>query len=215
MGIKTEFDPRGMRSALLGSHGVVIFLVLFSCWSLYRVVKRAPTRFHVPHDFVMQHVVFGRAGWAIDVFCYIALVLLLIAMVRSTRDKVEIALFIGWVGPVVINPLRMAIPKYTSRIWWVEICLQTVFILASIIVLLRVMRKTPDRRHPGLPDSRYLTGIRAKASPDRQAQVITNRKSSILGRFSTRTNTRCPKRLRFILPSNDLMSANIGSIRAL
>jgi hypothetical protein len=64
------------------------------------------------------------------------------------RDKVEIASFIGWVGPVVINPLRMAIPEYTTRIWWAEICLQTVFILAPIIVLLRVIRKTPDRRHP-------------------------------------------------------------------
>jgi hypothetical protein len=126
----------------------VIFLVLFACWSLYRVVRRAPSRFHVPHDFVMQHGVFGRAGWAIDVSCYIALTLLLAAMVRSTRDKVEIALFIGWVGPVVINPLRMAISEYTARIWWAEICLQAVFILASIIVLLRVIRKSPDGRHP-------------------------------------------------------------------
>src|SRR5271169_1069999 len=50
-----------------------------------------------------------------------------------------------------------------------------------------------------LPDSRYLTGIRAKASSDRQAQVVTNRKSSILGRFSTRTNTRCPKAFAFHL----------------
>jgi len=136
-----------MKSALLRSRGVVIFLVLFSCWSLYRVVRRASSRFHVPHGFVMQHGVFGRAGWAIDVFCYIALVFLLVAMVRSTQDKVEIALFIGWVGPVVINPLRLAIPQYTARIWWAELCLQTVFILASMIVLLRVIRKSPDRRH--------------------------------------------------------------------
>jgi hypothetical protein len=148
MDTNSESDPRGVSSALLGSRGVVIFLVLFSCWSLYRVVRHVPSRFHVPHDFVMQHGVFGRAGWAIDVFCYTALVLLLIAMVRSTRDKVEMALFIGWVGPVVINPLRMAIPEYTSSIWWVEICLQMVFILASIIVLLRVIRKTPERRDP-------------------------------------------------------------------
>ncbi len=148
MDTNTESDPSGMKSALLGSRGVVIFLVLFSCWSLYRVISHAPARFHVPHGFVMQHGVFGRAGWAIDVFCYTALVLLLIAIVRSIRDKVEMALFIGWVGPVVVNPLRMAIPEYTSSIWWVEICLQTVFVLASIIVLLRVIRKTPDRRHP-------------------------------------------------------------------
>lgn len=136
-----------MSSELLGSRGIVIFLVLFSCWSLYRVIRRAPSRFHVPHDFVMQHALFGRAGWVIDVFCYTALVLLLIAMVRSTRDKVEMALFIGWVGPVLINPVRMAIPEYTSWIWWAEISLQSVFILASIIVLLRVIRKTPERLH--------------------------------------------------------------------
>ena len=148
MDTNTECEFRGMKSALLRSRGVVICLVLFSCWSLYRVIRRAPSRFHVPHDFVMQDGVFGHAGRAIDVFCYIALALLLVAMLRSTRDKVEIALFIGWVGPVVINPLRMAIPQYTARIWWAEICLQTVFILASIIVLLRVIRKDPDRRHP-------------------------------------------------------------------
>jgi hypothetical protein len=116
----------------------------------------------------MQHGVFGRAGWAIDVFCYIAVALLLIEMVRSTRDKVEIALFIGWVGPVVINPLRMAIPEYTSLIWWAEICLQTVFFLSSMIVLLRVIRKAPDRRHPKVERKSTLAELSAhdkKLSP--------------------------------------------------
>lgn len=148
MDTNTESEPGGLMSAFLRSRGVAVFLVLFSCWSLYRVVRHASSRFHVPHDFVMQHRVFGRAGWAVDVFCYIVVALLLIEIVRSTRDRVEIALLIGWAGPFVINPLRMAIPEYTAQIWWAEICLQTVFILASIIVLLRMIRKTPDRRLP-------------------------------------------------------------------
>jgi hypothetical protein len=136
-----------MKSAFLRTRGFVIFLVLLSGWSLYSVVRRASSRFHVPHDFVMQHGVFGRAGWAVDLFCYIAVVLVLIAMVRSTRDKVEIALFIGWAGPIVINPLRMAIPEYTTSIWWAEICLRSIFILASITVLLRVIGETSGARH--------------------------------------------------------------------
>jgi hypothetical protein len=128
MHTNTESERGGMGSTMLRSRRFVILLVLFSCRLFYRAIRRPDSRFHVPRDFVMQHSIFGRAGLALDVFCYIAVVFVSTGMVRSTRNKAEALLFIGWVGPVVINPLRMAIPIDTSWIWWVEISLQAMFI---------------------------------------------------------------------------------------
>lgn len=142
----SKSEHRSLTSALLDSRGFLMFLVLFSCWSLYRGVRHASSRFHVPHSFVMKHAFYGQAGWAIDLICYISVGLLLIGMVRSTRDTVEVVLFVGWVGPVVINPLKMLVPGHASIVWWVELGMGLVFFLASATVLVRLLRRTPDKK---------------------------------------------------------------------
>jgi hypothetical protein len=99
----------------------------------------------------MQHEVFGRVGWAMDLLVYLGVTFVLLVFVTSTRDKVEMALFIGGLGPSVINPARMLVPKYSSAIWWVEICLTLVCFVTSIIVFSRLIRR---RSMPGeLPNS--------------------------------------------------------------
>ena len=71
-----------------------------------------------------------------DLFVYLGVVFVLFAFVTSTRDKIEMALFIGGIGPFVINPARMLVPKYTSAIWWVELCFTLLFFVTSIAVFL-------------------------------------------------------------------------------
>src|ERR1700745_1836859 len=118
-----ELEGRSLRNSLIGSRGLAVFLILLSAWSLYASVRHPSARFHIPHDLVMQHGVFGRVEWVMDLFVYLGVTFLLFAFVTSTRDKVEMALVIGWMGPIVINPTRMLVPNHTSAIWWVELCL--------------------------------------------------------------------------------------------
>jgi hypothetical protein len=134
MDASEDLEHRSLRNALIGSRGFAVFLILLSAWSLYTSVRHASTRFHVPHDLVMQHGVFGWVGWAIDLLVYLGVTFLFFTFVTSTRDKVEMALFIGGLGPSVINPARMLVPKYTSSIWWVELCLTLLCLVTSIIV---------------------------------------------------------------------------------
>ena len=89
---------------------------------------------------------------AIPLFVYLGVTFLLFAFVTSTRDKVEMALVIGWMGPIVINPTRMLVPNHTSAIWWVELCLTLVFFVTSITVFLRLIR---GQSMPGAPPDSY------------------------------------------------------------
>ena len=146
MSASEELERRSLGNALTGSRGCVAFLILLSAWSLYTSVRHASARFHIPHDLVMQHEVFGRVGWTMDLLVYLGVTFVLFALVTSTRDKVEMALFIGGLGPSVINPARMLFPKYTSAIWWVELCLTLVCFVTSIIVFSRLIRR---RSMPG------------------------------------------------------------------
>jgi hypothetical protein len=152
MAADEELEGRSLGNALIGSPGFAVFLILLSAWSLYRSVRHASARFHSPHDLVMQHGVFGRAGWAMDLLVYLGVTFLLFAFVTSTRNKIEMALFVGGIGPSVINPARMLVPKYTSAIWWVELCLTLVFFVTSITVFLRLIRRGSMRSEPSNSD---------------------------------------------------------------
>jgi len=74
------------------------------------------SRSHVPRYYSIQHALPGRAGWTLDLICYVLVSILMVEMVHSAGEKAEMAFFIGLMGPIVINPLRMAIPRYTSVI---------------------------------------------------------------------------------------------------
>jgi hypothetical protein len=141
MDASEALERRSLGKALIGSRGFVVFLILLSAWSLYTSVRHASARFHIPHDLVIPHGVFGRVGWAMDLLVYLGVTFVLFALVTSTRDKVEMALFIGGLGPCVINPARMLFPKYTSAIWWVELCLTFVCLVTLIIVSSRLIRR--------------------------------------------------------------------------
>jgi hypothetical protein len=145
MDTETDSERRDIGRAILRSRGLLIFFFLLSCLALYEDVRHVSSRFHVPRDFVIQHALPGRAGWTLDVICYVLVSILMVEMVRSAGEKVEMAFFIGLIGPIVINPLRMAIPRYTSVIWWVEVGLEIVLFLSSTFLLLRVIRKTPNQ----------------------------------------------------------------------
>jgi hypothetical protein len=142
-----DLEKSQFKNPVTGSRGFAVFLVLLSAWSLYSNIRHASARFHIPHHFVANYELFGRFGWAMDLLLYIGIVFLLFGFVTSTRIKIEMALFIGWVGPIVINPARMFLPRYTSEIWWVELCLTLVFFMTSIVVFLRLIRRR------ALPDS--------------------------------------------------------------
>ena len=148
MDTSKELERRSLEDTLIGSRVVAAFLILLSAWSLYSNIRHASARFQIPHNLVMQREPFG--GWAIDLFVYIGFAVLLIGFVTSTRDRVEMALFIGLFGSTGINPARMLVPQYTSAIWWVELCLTFVFFVTSITVFWRLIRRPST---PGTPPS--------------------------------------------------------------
>src|ERR1700679_338262 len=84
-----ELERRNPGNALIGSRGFALFLVLLSAWSVYTSARHASARFHIPHDLVMQHGVFGWVGWAMDLLVYLGVAFLLFAFVPSTPQKVE------------------------------------------------------------------------------------------------------------------------------
>jgi hypothetical protein len=134
--METGNDLESVGNTLIRSRVFAAFLILLSAWSLYSNVRHASVRFAIPHNLVIRHEPFG--GW-IDILAYIGFPVLLVGFVTSTRDKIEIALFVGMFGPIVINPLRMLFPHHTSAIWWVEQWLLLVLLVTSIIVFLRLI----------------------------------------------------------------------------
>lgn len=148
MDANEELERRSLGKALIQSRGFAVFLILLSAWSLYTSIRHASARFHIPHNLVMHHTLPGRAGWAIDLFVYLGVTFLLFAFVTSTRDKIEMALFVGGIGPFVIDPARMLVPQYASAIWWVELCFTLVFFVTSIAVFWRLIRR---QSMPGTP----------------------------------------------------------------
>ena len=164
-----ELERRGPGNVLIRSRGFAISLVLLSAWSLYASVRYASARFHIPHNLVMHHALSGRVGWALDLFVYLGVTFVLFACVTSTRDKVEMALFIGGLGPFVINPARMLVPKYTSAIWWVELCLTLVCFVTSIIVFSRLIRRRSMPGELSNSDQVVLTG---SSTPMRRSDAL-------------------------------------------
>jgi hypothetical protein len=152
MDANEELEHRSPGKVLIRSRGFAVFLILLSAWSLYTSIRNASARFHISHNLVTHHALSGRLGWAMDLFVYFAFIFLLIGFVSSTRDKVEMALFIGGIAPIVINPARMLVPQCTSGIWWIELCLTLVFFVTSITVFWRLIRRHSTPGTPPSPD---------------------------------------------------------------
>ncbi|HEX4582523.1 MAG TPA: hypothetical protein VH139_10700 [Acidobacteriaceae bacterium] len=144
--VKSESrDPWPM---LVESRGIAIFLILSACWTLYLSVRHLSARFLLPHYFAIKCNLFGSSGWAfgsigwaVDIFVYMTIAYLFFSLLQSLRDKVLRGLIIGLIGPVLINPVKMLVPKYASVIWWIELCLTMMFFVTSLILLFRTVRR--------------------------------------------------------------------------
>jgi hypothetical protein len=146
MGTETNTNAGTTADMLIWRPGFAVFFTLLAGSSLYLDVKHASSRFRIPHDLMAQHPFSGRIGWAFDSACYLFTIFLLIELVRSAQSKLELAWFVSWIAPLVINPLRMAIPAYTTMIWWAESCLNVVFFVASVLVLLTLFRNRRETK---------------------------------------------------------------------
>ncbi|HEY3989005.1 MAG TPA: hypothetical protein VGM02_06885 [Acidobacteriaceae bacterium] len=143
-----ESESRDPWQMLVESRGVAIFLTLSACWTLYLSVRHLSARFLIPHYFAIKCNLFGSSGWAfgsigwtLDVFVYMGTAYLFFSLLDSLRDKVLRGLIIGSVGPILINPVKMLVPKYASAIWWIELCLTMMFFVTSLVLLLRTVRR--------------------------------------------------------------------------
>ena len=146
MGTSAQQEHLGIGQLLSSRRGFVVLIVLLSCWSLYLKYRNPSARFHVPHSFVTSFTEFGRAGIAIDLFTYLWVVWLGLLFVKSAEDWVSRALFVGFIGPVAINPLKMLVPRYAFVVWWVELLMNLLCLLASVAVFQRLgkMKSAPD-----------------------------------------------------------------------
>jgi hypothetical protein len=137
---RAHSDHESFEGAITRSRGFVIFLILLSCWTLYLKFRHLSARFHVPHNFVVSFKEFGRAGAAIDLFFYLVVTLIGISFVKAAGNWLDRALFVGWIGPVVLNPLKMLVPRHASVVWWINLVLNLVFCLVSVAVFLRLSK---------------------------------------------------------------------------
>ena len=81
---------------------------------------------------------FGQVGLYLDLFFYLYVAWLGILFVRSASEWIYRAMWIGCIGPPVMNPLKMLIPRYASVVWWVELFMNVVAILASVAVFIKL-----------------------------------------------------------------------------
>jgi hypothetical protein len=143
MDTSVEPEDRTPWHAFLESRRLAIFMNLLSGFVLYGRVKHASARFHVPHYFLINHGVFGGIGWAVDLFVYGVVAYLVLSLLESASDRVEKAAFIGLGGPFLIDPVKMLVPRYTSAIWWIELCLMVMCVVSSVAMLLRSTSDIP------------------------------------------------------------------------
>jgi hypothetical protein len=141
MGDNSQLKPHDFASRLTISRGFAFFMIFLSAWSFYSKLKHASSRFHVPHNLVASFEVYGKAGGLIDLLIYLFMTWLLIAFVKSAHNWIDRILFASWIGPVVVSPIKMIVPQYCFVIWWIQLFMTMVFLLASIAVFLRLSRR--------------------------------------------------------------------------
>jgi hypothetical protein len=116
--------------------GFLIFMIVVSGWSLWRDLKHISRRFDVPRHMVGSFVAWGRFNAAFDVLTYLPFTCFFVSLVRSEQSRAERVWLALWISPILINPLKMLIPRYSNAIWWAELFLELVFLLAAIAMFL-------------------------------------------------------------------------------
>ncbi len=131
---------QGISRNLFSSRGILMFVFLSCCWSIYEAVQHPSSRIRIPHHFLANYEIFGRLGSSIDILSYLLIALLMIELLRTSTTRLESVFSVAWIGPVVINPLRMLIPGCTSKVWWAEQVMTAAALLLSMIFLWRRSR---------------------------------------------------------------------------
>jgi hypothetical protein len=116
--------------------GLLTFIVLVSGWSLYSMLRHMSTRFGVPRHFVGQFLALGHFGPVFDVCSYLLFAWFFVSIFQWGRDRAERIWAACWIAPILINPLKMLIPRYSYMVWWAELFLELVFFLATIALFL-------------------------------------------------------------------------------
>ncbi len=129
-------DRHILPQSFLIPRGLWIFMIVVSGWSLYSMIRHMSARFEVPRHLITSFDVFGRAGVVIDVCIYIYVAWLGFLFVRLARNRMEGTWVACWIAPIVINPFKMLIPRYSYVVWWAELFLALVFFLATVALFL-------------------------------------------------------------------------------
>lgn len=119
---------------IVTNRGIAVFFVLVSAWTMYLRVRHASARFRVPEYLWMPRV------FVLDLLMYTGVVIVMLGLFGSTRDRVEKTGIVACFASVVLKPLQILFPASATVIWWVNLGFLLAFLLASVAVLLRLSR---------------------------------------------------------------------------
>lgn len=127
----------GIDPSFFGGRNFLICMILLSSWSLYLKLRHSSGRFNVPHDLVSSFAIYGVLDRPLNLFFYLFIGWLFIEFVRAARSWTVRILVTTWIAPVLLNPLKMLIPKYCFVVWWVQLLAAIVFFVVSIAAFTR------------------------------------------------------------------------------
>ena len=78
--------------------------------------------------------------FVLDLLMYTGVVIVMLGLFGSTRDRVEKTGIVACFASVVLKPLQILFPASATVIWWVNLGFLLAFLLASVAVLLRLSR---------------------------------------------------------------------------
>lgn len=136
MEISGQPERRELPQSFTIPRGFLIFMIIASGWLLYSRLRHMSTRFEVPRHFVGQFEPLGHIGLVLDVCTYLFFAWFFVSIFRWRKGGTERVWAACWIAPILINPLKMLIPRYSYVVWWAELFLALVFFLANISLFL-------------------------------------------------------------------------------
>jgi hypothetical protein len=136
MEISGQPEHRGLPQSFTVPRGFLIFMIVASGWLLYSRLRHMSQRFEVPRHLVTSFEAFGRFGSVFDACHYLLFAWFFVSIVRWARNGMERIWLACWIAPIVINPFKMLIPRYSYLVWWTELFLALVFFLATVALFL-------------------------------------------------------------------------------
>lgn len=125
---------------IVTNRGIAAYFVLSSAWTVYLRVRHVSARSKVPEYFFAPRVLHGSAGLALDLLMCAGIVIVMLGVFGSTRDRMERIGIVACLASLIIKPLQMLFPTYAAAMWWVNLGCIVTFLGASVAVLLRLNR---------------------------------------------------------------------------